>query len=116
MGTCCSKEPLYEVVSEDRDEKQYVRDGEDDDENIADDGAIVRLQGPSAFTSMFTKQGKKGINQDAMTVWEVPVIINFFFYTILSILLSHANEPIIGFNWGYGYIICSFEYLSSSIM
>ncbi|XP_021908737.1 probable protein phosphatase 2C 65 [Carica papaya] len=70
MGTCCSKEPLYEVVSEDRDEKQYVRDGEDDDENIADDGAIVRLQGPSAFTSMFTKQGKKGINQDAMTVWE----------------------------------------------
>ncbi|EPS62214.1 hypothetical protein M569_12579, partial [Genlisea aurea] len=33
-------------------------------------GARIRLQGSSKYISMFTQQGKKGINQDAMTVWE----------------------------------------------
>nr|GMC95412.1 probable protein phosphatase 2C 65 [Ipomoea batatas]GMC97661.1 probable protein phosphatase 2C 65 [Ipomoea batatas]GME08927.1 probable protein phosphatase 2C 65 [Ipomoea batatas] len=32
--------------------------------------ARVRLHGSSALTSMYSKQGRKGINQDAMTVWE----------------------------------------------
>lgn len=36
-----------------------------------DAGARVRLQGSSKYVSMFSQQGKKGVNQDAMTVWEV---------------------------------------------
>ncbi|GER26645.1 protein phosphatase-2c [Striga asiatica] len=35
-----------------------------------DKGALVRLQGSSKYVSMFSQQGKKGLNQDAMTVWE----------------------------------------------
>lgn len=40
------------------------------------DGAVIRSRGSSKHVSMSIKQGKKGINQDAMTVWEVRV---FFF-------------------------------------
>ncbi|KAL8517158.1 hypothetical protein ACS0TY_015393 [Phlomoides rotata] len=35
-----------------------------------DAGARVRLHGSSKYVSMFSQQGKKGVNQDAMTVWE----------------------------------------------
>ncbi|CAA0835873.1 Probable protein phosphatase 2C 65 [Striga hermonthica] len=35
-----------------------------------DKGALIRLQGSSKYVSMFSQQGKKGLNQDAMTVWE----------------------------------------------
>ncbi|KAF5476344.1 hypothetical protein F2P56_008071 [Juglans regia] len=35
-----------------------------------DIGARIRLEGPSRFTSMYSQQGRKGINQDSMTVWE----------------------------------------------
>ncbi|KAF8041921.1 hypothetical protein BT93_A0501 [Corymbia citriodora subsp. variegata] len=35
-----------------------------------DFGARVRLRGSNNSCSMFCKQGRKGINQDAMTVWE----------------------------------------------
>lgn len=34
-------------------------------------GTNARVEGSSRFTSMFTQQGSKGINQDAMTVLEV---------------------------------------------
>ena len=46
---------------------------EDEEENLqyGDFGARIRLQGCSDFTSMYTQQGRKGINQDAMTVWQV---------------------------------------------
>ncbi|KAF2288445.1 hypothetical protein GH714_007534 [Hevea brasiliensis] len=30
----------------------------------------MRLQGASKYISMYSQQGKKGVNQDAMTVWE----------------------------------------------
>lgn len=38
---------------------------------IGNRGARIRLQGSTKFVSMFTRQGRKGTNQDAMTVWEV---------------------------------------------
>ncbi|XP_019161205.1 PREDICTED: probable protein phosphatase 2C 65 [Ipomoea nil] len=48
-----------------------VEDGEYDGVTARGDyDARVRLHGSSAFTSMYSKQGRKGINQDAMTVWE----------------------------------------------
>lgn len=73
MGACCScqrierYDDLYiedEVVKRTiEDEDLYVRRG--------DNGARVRLQGSSKYISTFIQQGKKGTNQDAMTVWEV---------------------------------------------
>lgn len=37
------------------------------------------LNGSSEFASLFTQQGKKGTNQDAMIVWEVSSFSFFFF-------------------------------------
>ncbi|PIM99767.1 Serine/threonine protein phosphatase [Handroanthus impetiginosus] len=70
MGACCSCQRIerfegYHV--EEEEEKGF----EDDDIILRGDaGARVRLQGSSKYVSMFTQQGKKGVNQDAMTVWE----------------------------------------------
>lgn len=73
MGACCSCQRIErfdgfyiedEVVEKPiEDEGLYVRRG--------DYGARVRLQGSSKYVSTFIQQGKKGTNQDAMTVWEV---------------------------------------------
>ncbi|KAL0316437.1 UNVERIFIED_CONTAM: putative protein phosphatase 2C 65 [Sesamum radiatum] len=72
MGACCSChrgtgnfEGLY--VEEEAEGREV------EDENIilrGDAGARIRLQGSSRYVSMFTQQGRKGVNQDAMTVWE----------------------------------------------
>ncbi|KAF2536595.1 hypothetical protein F2Q70_00006943 [Brassica cretica] len=68
MGVCCSKgtgitvENGTEDSNEHRDREAEVRD--------TNDGAIIRSRGSSKHVSMAIKQGKKGINQDAMTVWE----------------------------------------------
>ncbi|KAL3531632.1 hypothetical protein ACH5RR_005153 [Cinchona calisaya] len=72
MGACCSChrveriDSLYiedEVIEKPiEDEELYVRRG--------DHGACVRLQESSKYVSTFIQQGKKGTNQDAMTVWE----------------------------------------------
>ncbi|KAI4324493.1 hypothetical protein MLD38_029980 [Melastoma candidum] len=54
----------------------YEDDFVDDEEEVAyelkegDRGAKIRLRGSSDYVSMFKQQGKKGVNQDAMTVWE----------------------------------------------
>ncbi|KAE8696601.1 putative protein phosphatase 2C 65 [Hibiscus syriacus] len=80
MGACCSTECTYKGrrhgkhESEERDEKDGHGHGRHDDDNnitsIGHNGAIIRLQGSSSHTSMYSRKGKKGINQDAMTVWE----------------------------------------------
>ncbi|GAB2229542.1 hypothetical protein Droror1_Dr00013788 [Drosera rotundifolia] len=75
MGTCCSKE----VIGGFRDREVDVYEHEGDHRHHhhhehqvrrGDYGASVRLQGSSTFVAMATQQGRKGINQDAMTVWE----------------------------------------------
>lgn len=43
----------------------------DSETTYGDDGARIRLKGSSKFTSMYSQRGRKGNNQDAMTVWEV---------------------------------------------
>jgi hypothetical protein len=83
MGGCCS----HDVSVRGRVESE-VDDGDcdyDDYEDINDvmyenDGAIVRLRGFSKVVSMYTQQGKKGVNQDSMTVWEVINILNLHFF------------------------------------
>ncbi|XP_061955569.1 probable protein phosphatase 2C 65 [Populus nigra] len=70
MGACCSKEPYSDGVVEDAIEEKELEDEEEGDVIVGDYGARLRLYGPSKYTSMYTQQGRKGINQDAMTVWE----------------------------------------------
>lgn len=42
----------------------------------------IFLNGSTDNASLFTRQGKKGINQDAMIFWEVNIIL-FLFHFIL---------------------------------
>ncbi|XP_052176551.1 probable protein phosphatase 2C 65 [Diospyros lotus] len=70
MGGCCSVGARLEGFTEEEtpyDEKQ--RGGREVDDRVRN-GVKVRLEGSSRLVSMFSQQGKKGINQDAMTVWE----------------------------------------------
>ena len=72
MGACCSREPYSNGVDvEDAVADREQEDGEEGDAIIGDYGARVRLYGASKYTSMYTQQGRKVTNQDAMTVWEV---------------------------------------------
>lgn len=73
MGACCTAQ-----IKRDRNDGLPARLHEGGKENGSEDivtqgdfGALVRLQGSSTFVSMFSQQGRKGVNQDAMTVWEV---------------------------------------------
>ncbi|KAG6595572.1 putative protein phosphatase 2C 65, partial [Cucurbita argyrosperma subsp. sororia] len=78
MGACCTKDSINggggggggEYMTHDKDERDSNRGDDGAEIRRGDDGAIVRLHGSSAFISMYTQRGRKGINQDAMTVWE----------------------------------------------
>ncbi|CAI0474816.1 unnamed protein product [Linum tenue] len=74
MGACCSTEIHFgpEEAEDPKEQNEYDVESNagDDDVFVGDDGARIRLHGASKFISMFTQQGKKGVNQDAMTVWE----------------------------------------------
>jgi len=67
MGQCCS----FHVESYHVENREEEREVEHEDLIFRGHaGAHVRLHGSSKFVSMYTQQGKKGANQDAMTVWE----------------------------------------------
>lgn len=81
MGGCCSCH-----VSIGR--KVYDMESESDD-NAYGDGKS------SKFISMYSQKGRKGVNQDALTVWEVRFFIDvfadfFWFYFLLSFPLKFA--------------------------
>lgn len=80
MGVCCSKGTGI-VVENGTDDSNEYGDGEAEVRDT-NDGAVIRSRGSSKHVSMAIKQGKKGINQDAMTVWEVRVLT-------VSFLLGH---------------------------
>lgn len=72
MGVCCSKEATPEGLRtrEEEDEEEEVREEGEVQDGYG--GARVRnFNGYCCFASMYTQQGRKGINQDAMTMWEV---------------------------------------------
>ncbi|KAK7339982.1 hypothetical protein VNO77_20672 [Canavalia gladiata] len=70
MGGCCSHDVTVRgKVESDFDDGEYEYDHENDVFNEPN-GALVRFTGSSRFISMYTQQGKKGVNQDSMTVWE----------------------------------------------
>ncbi|KAK4483815.1 hypothetical protein RD792_011022 [Penstemon davidsonii] len=71
MGACCSCQRGGRFESFFVDEEEQKRNIEDEDIVLrGDSGARIRLQGSSKYVSMYSQQGKKGVNQDAMTVWE----------------------------------------------
>ncbi|KAK4418880.1 putative protein phosphatase 2C 74 [Sesamum alatum] len=70
MGACCSCHAgrRFEYPVEEEDDEREV---EHEDVILRGHaGALVRHRGSSKYVSMFTQQGRKGTNQDAMTVWE----------------------------------------------
>ncbi|KAK7374006.1 hypothetical protein VNO80_07429 [Phaseolus coccineus] len=70
MGGCCSHDvSVRGKVESEMDEREYEHDHEND-VSYELGGALVRLRGSSKFVSMYTQQGQKGVNQDAMAVWE----------------------------------------------
>ncbi|KAK6943419.1 PPM-type phosphatase-like domain [Dillenia turbinata] len=72
MGACCSKDERFggfkneEYMGRERANWEEAGLITGDGKN----GPPLKLQGSSKFTSSFTQQGRKGVNQDAMTVWE----------------------------------------------
>ncbi|XP_027352547.1 probable protein phosphatase 2C 65 [Abrus precatorius] len=72
MGGCCSHDvSVRGKVDSEVDDGEYEYDHDNDnDVSYEHCGAWVRLRGSSRFVSMYTQQGKKGVNQDSMTVWE----------------------------------------------
>ncbi|GAB4856286.1 hypothetical protein Ancab_014214 [Ancistrocladus abbreviatus] len=71
MGACCSKDvgfKVAEVVVYDNEPEHHHH--HEHDVRRGDYGASIRLQGSSTFVTMATQQGRKGVNQDAMTAWE----------------------------------------------
>lgn len=84
MGTCCSIDiRCGKFENDDMKERGYYEYYKEDeaeqnsDVKLSASGATVRLRGSSMRTSMFSQQGKKGVNQDAMTVWEVCIPFDF---------------------------------------
>lgn len=124
MGACCSKGAngsgdegvLVENSLEDRD---YDVVEEDDNVTIGDFGARMRLQGASKFISMYTQQGKKGVNQDAMTVWEVitsiiPISfsISHIFFCLWELIYKFPGPDQFIFSWQFIHGSYSFPFFS----
>ncbi|XP_072974759.1 probable protein phosphatase 2C 73 [Typha angustifolia] len=75
MGGCCGKQEVGEglpwEVQDDEDFFAAEEEKEDKDGALVGDAsARVRLKGSCLFASMYSQQGWKGVNQDAMTIWE----------------------------------------------
>lgn len=75
MGGCCSTDHNGirrpgGLWGDDFDENEFEEEEDEDDLRDGESGARIRLRDSSGYTSMYTQQGRKGINQDAMTVWE----------------------------------------------
>lgn len=89
MGGCCSTDHNGirrpgGLWGDDFDENEFEEEKDEDDLRDGESGARIRLRDSSGYTSMYTQQGRKGINQDAMTVWEVR---NFKILLISSIFI-----------------------------
>lgn len=75
MGGCCSrddvgKEGLERSEEEEVDDELYDEGSLKGGASVKEDGTRVRLEGSCGFASMYTQQGLKGVNQDAMVLWE----------------------------------------------
>ncbi|XP_019053273.1 PREDICTED: probable protein phosphatase 2C 73 [Nelumbo nucifera] len=69
MGACCSMNRKFEGYMVQQ-EEEHDDDEKENGRREGDFGSRVMLRGSCEFASMFTQKGRKGINQDAMTIWE----------------------------------------------
>ncbi|KAK7287252.1 hypothetical protein RIF29_00425 [Crotalaria pallida] len=70
MGGCCSHNvPVRGKVESEVDDGEYEND-HSTHVTYERDGARVIMKGSTMFVSMDCQQGKKGVNQDALTAWE----------------------------------------------
>lgn len=84
MGACCTTQIKYRGRRH-ADDDLAEKEGKGHQQDLTTpgpNGDIVRLQGSSSFISMYTRKGKKGINQDSMTVWEVHTLSSFHSFSI----------------------------------
>ncbi|OIW01338.1 hypothetical protein TanjilG_20520 [Lupinus angustifolius] len=70
MGGCCSHDDAVRRKMEmEVDDGDYEHDHSTHVTYECDEARVI-LKGSSMCVSMFSQQGKKGVNQDSMTVWE----------------------------------------------
>ncbi|KAF7825477.1 putative protein phosphatase 2C 65 [Senna tora] len=73
MGNCCSQDYRSRALMKSEMKEDGEMEGGNDNHvhtaHVEGEGRI-KWRGSSKFVSMYTQKGKKGINQDAMTVWE----------------------------------------------
>jgi hypothetical protein len=87
MGVCFSKQELFSGVSSENEngrdkilygnEESREKEKREDATTRTNGVPRVMLGGTCSYASMFTQQGRKGVNQDAMTIWEVRCIETF---------------------------------------
>ncbi|KAL8140996.1 hypothetical protein V2J09_007017 [Rumex salicifolius] len=72
MGACCTKDANFAAITAQEMEECENEFLDEEYHNVTkgEYGASIRVNGSSAFVSMSTQQGRKGVNQDSMTVWE----------------------------------------------
>ncbi|XP_028767541.1 probable protein phosphatase 2C 65 [Neltuma alba] len=72
MGNCCSNNVPRPYSMEKEVNETEFEHGEDHSSisTYSEGEGRVRLRGHSRLVSMYSQQGRKGVNQDAMTVWE----------------------------------------------
>lgn len=83
MGVCSSKQELFSSVSsENENARNKILKGGGDAITGTNGVPRVMLTGSCRYGSMFTQQGRKGVNQDTMTIWEVRCNFKFhrFFF------------------------------------
>lgn len=73
MGNCCTNDFRSQGLAEN---EVYSREFEFAEDRFIQnpqgkDGTRVRIRGSSKCVSMYTRKGRKGVNQDAMIVCEV---------------------------------------------
>jgi len=72
MGGCCSCHVSFVGKVHD---VECECNHNNDDGACEHGGARVMLKGSSTFVSMYSQKGSKGVNQDALTVWQVRLIL-----------------------------------------
>ncbi|PKU65204.1 probable protein phosphatase 2C 73 [Dendrobium catenatum] len=75
MGGCCSRDDVAKEGLRSRGEEEFSdvfcdEGGLEGGVSAIEDGTRVRFEGSCGFASMYTQQGLKGVNQDAMVLWE----------------------------------------------
>lgn len=83
MGSCLSHEGevsrSFSSLQASREPGKARRRSEGEEEQLREVPGRMCLNGSSRVASLFTQQGRKGTNQDAMVVWEVCSFLVFCF-------------------------------------